>query len=300
MKRTTISIIALLILGIILLAGCSRQSSQQSTDGTATTKAPAAPTTTEGEEMLITLYFVQERDGTMFLVPEERSIPAYSRSPIALPFLEELIKGPEQPGLTSFIPSDTKVRSVNIEDAVATVDFSKEVLGANVGAPGEELGIAQIVNTLTEFSDIKKVKFLVEGKDEGTIDGRRVQDWWGHIGLSEQPFERREDLIQGGKVESNTIIVESPRAFSTIKSPFTVKGKARVFEAQFHVRVLDKNNTVLADVPVMADDFDWGNFNEQINYSKPKEPGRGTVLFYFEDAADGKEVTMASITVFLN
>ncbi|HZD59165.1 MAG TPA: GerMN domain-containing protein [Anaerolineae bacterium] len=295
MKRSLILLIVLLLLLSIALIGCPQLVPRQPTGRT--TEPTISPTTTTEKETTITLYFIEEREDTMFLVPEKRSIP--QTKAIARAALEELIKGSKQPGRFSVIPPETKIRSVKIANGLATVDFSKEVLNANVGAPGEELGIAQIVNTLTEFPTINRVMFLVEGRDRGTIDGREIQDWWGHVGLSDQPFSRREDLIQGGKVVSNTVRVESPRAFTSVESPLTVRGQARVFEAQFQVRVLDKNGTVLAEVPVMSEGFDWGNFSKQISFRKPKEPGRGTVLFFFFSPKDGSEVTMGSVTVFL-
>lgn len=233
----------------------------------------------------------------MFLVPEKRSIPRTEA--VARAALEELIKGPRQPGLISVIPSETEVRSVRIEDGLTTVDFNREVLEANVGAEGEELGIAQIVNTLTEFPSINRVRFLVEGRDRGLIEGREIQDWWGHIGLSGQPFSRMEHLIRGGRVRNETIRVESPRTFTTVSSPLTMRGQARVFEATFQVRVLDKNNTILAEELLMATDFDFGDFEESIEFEQPTEPGRGTVQFFFFSPRDGSEVTMALIPVFL-
>ncbi|MEG3070925.1 MAG: GerMN domain-containing protein [Candidatus Syntrophopropionicum ammoniitolerans] len=97
------------------------------------------------------------------------------------------------------LPAATKVNSIDIEDGLATVDFSQEVLHANVGASGEALGIQSIVNTLTEFPEIKKVSFTVEGEVETAMD------WWGHVGLYQQPFSR--DLSQ---VNEPSIWVNSP------------------------------------------------------------------------------------------
>ena len=51
-----------------------------------------------------------------------------------------------------------------IEDKVATVDWSAEVLEGSGGARVEELAIQSIVYTLTEFPTISSVRFTVEGK----------------------------------------------------------------------------------------------------------------------------------------
>lgn len=299
--------ISLLTLTGIAIAGCQIRPTGQTTStvrGQTTTAAPglttttAPPTTgTTAKEIALILYFIQERDGVMFLVPERRSISGTEA--VARAALQELIKGPEKQGLISVIPKDTEIRSIKISDGLATVDFSKEVLNANVGSEGEVLGIWQIVNTLTEFPSIRRVMFLVEGRDRGKINGREIQEWWGHVGLFDQPFTRNEALILGGRVRNEVIRVELPRTFVSIPRPLTVKGQARVFEATFNVRILDRNGIILADEHLMADDFDFGDFEEEISYRRPSEPGRGTVLFYFNSPKDGSEVVMASITVFL-
>jgi hypothetical protein len=65
------------------------------------------------------------------------------------------------------------------------------VLTAKVGAEAEAYGIQSVVYTLTDLPRIEKVRFTVEGRDSGTAsNGRTIEDWWGHVGLSGQPFSR--------------------------------------------------------------------------------------------------------------
>ncbi|HEY3373667.1 MAG TPA: GerMN domain-containing protein [Candidatus Aquicultor sp.] len=227
MKKSVLLLVAASLLTALLAVGCAKKTSQptvNSATSSTTATTQASSTTASGEEMTLTLYFAKEFRTTMFLVPERRTVP--KTVSVAKAALEELIKGPEQQGLASFIPKTTKVLAVNIKDGLATVDFSREVLNANVGANGEELGIAQIVNTLTEFPNIKKVSFLIEGKSKGQVGGREIQDWWGHVGLSDQPFTRNESLIRGAKVTSSTITVDKLRAFTEISNPVIVSGRA--------------------------------------------------------------------------
>ncbi|MCL5072262.1 MAG: GerMN domain-containing protein, partial [Actinobacteria bacterium] len=58
----------------------------------------------------------------------------------------------------------------------------------------EILAIYSIVNTLTNFEEIKKVKITVDGKDSGQIDGLYIEDFWGHVGIYEA-FVRNEEVI---------------------------------------------------------------------------------------------------------
>ncbi|MCL4415624.1 MAG: GerMN domain-containing protein, partial [Actinobacteria bacterium] len=94
-------------------------------------------------------------------------------------------------------PSDTKVNYVTVKDNLATADFSKEIITSEQiphSSTTEILAIYSIVNTLTNFEEIKKVKITVEGKDKGQIDGLYIEDFWGHVGISDT-FDRNEEVI---------------------------------------------------------------------------------------------------------
>ena len=43
----------------------------------------------------------------------------------------------------------------------------------------ENLAIFSIVDTLTEFKEILKVRITIEGKQNGKIDGLYIEDFWG-------------------------------------------------------------------------------------------------------------------------
>lgn len=79
--------------------------------------------------------------------------------------LGELIKGPNNKDLYKTIPPEVSIKSVTVKNNTAYVDFSEEMHTKHWGgATGEALTIASIVNTLTEFEDIKLVKMTVDGQ----------------------------------------------------------------------------------------------------------------------------------------
>lgn len=81
-----------------------------------------------------------------------------------------------------------KLRSVKVQDGVATVDFSKELQkNFNGGSTGEEMLVGSIVNTLTDFPEVKKVRIRIEGEDVETLSG--------HMDLSE-PLPRMTELLK--------------------------------------------------------------------------------------------------------
>jgi germination protein M len=145
----------------------------------------------------VTLYFAVYTETDFYLVKEIREIPV--SGDLYKSALEELIKGPETDDLYPVIPSDVRVNSVKISDSTATVDFSKEIITNFEEIPHssttEILAISAIVNTLTEFEEIERVKITIEGKDSGEIDGLYIEDFWGHVGIYDE-FTRNEEIIR--------------------------------------------------------------------------------------------------------
>ncbi len=72
-----------------------------------------------------------------------------------------LMEGPKGTGLRNPFPEGTKLLGVNLVDKMAIVDFSKEFQTA--GGVADTVLRGSIVNTLTEFEAVDKVRILVEG-----------------------------------------------------------------------------------------------------------------------------------------
>lgn len=136
----------------------------------------------------VNLYF-SSKDGEK-LIPESREIinepDSMSRAKRAM---MDLINGPLNEGLQT-IPRDTKLRELYIDKyGLAYIDFSKEIVQNHPGGVWEELlTVYSIVNTLVfNFSEIKSVKFLIEGREVETLAG--------HIDI-EEPFKENISIIQ--------------------------------------------------------------------------------------------------------
>lgn len=88
----------------------------------------------------------------------------------------------------SVFPKDLKVEKINIKDGIAYVEFNKEFLHpVNHGSLTERLEIASLVNTLTEFPEIKGVIFMVQGQ--------QVSKLTGHLDFT-KPIGRISDMIK--------------------------------------------------------------------------------------------------------
>ncbi len=146
----------------------------------------------------VTLYFASLEDDRAYLVKETREVRKTGES-IYKTLIEELIKGPTSQDLYPTIPSDSMVNSVKLSGDLAIVDFNLRIITNYEDIPHssttETLVIYSIVNTLTEFEEIKMVKITIEGKDSGEVDGIFIEDFWGHIGIYEN-FYRNTEIIK--------------------------------------------------------------------------------------------------------
>ncbi len=153
------------------------------------------------QKKFVTLYFSRYTDTDAYLSPVKRSISGDDLYKISL---EELIRGPKNrsEGI-AVLPKTTKILSVEKKENLLIVNFSKEIIldasqicGSSkvehfVSIAIEELALGSIVNTLTEFPEIKTVRILVEGKNQGEIDGRETSNFWGYGDI-------RKDLVRNG------------------------------------------------------------------------------------------------------
>lgn len=282
MKATGLLIILFLLL--LAAAGCNPQ-----------TQNPPTPEEQENpsgqganaQEINLPVYYVKTVDNDDYLVREVHRVP-YTNE-VAQAALNELISvAPTTDGAGRVLPAQTKVLQVSIQDGVATVDFSKEVLRANVGASYEELGIQSIVNTLTEIPGIEKVSFLVEGQLEP-----EAMNWWGHVGLYTQPFTRDE-----ARVYEPVIWVTSPVAEQIVSSPVEIRGNARVFEGTVCARLLDEAGVELASGFTTAAEGapGRGEFALPLEFTADA-PGEGKIEVFWESPKDGEELDKVVVPV---
>ena len=188
--------LAALFIVLVAVAGCDRAASLKSGDASDSPStnssnaeqktAPQSNGSPESgaatETIKVVLYFSD--DQAEKLVKERRSVP--KTDAVAKASVEELIKGPSAGGVAT-MPTGTTLLGVSITDGIADVNLSKEFVDNHPGgSAGEKMTVYSIVNTLTEFSTIKEVRFLVEGERLDTIAG--------HMDVS-QPVKREESLL---------------------------------------------------------------------------------------------------------
>ena len=131
----------------------------------------------------VTLYVPKAMGNDLQLVPV-RQILGNEPTPLAALKALAAYDGPEEPAL----PKGTKVLGVRLgTSGLAVADFSRELVdNFPGGSQTEQLLLASIVNTLTQFRSVRRVVITVEGKSVDSIGG--------HIDL-EEPLTRDMSLV---------------------------------------------------------------------------------------------------------
>jgi len=237
-------------------------------------------------DLQLALYYAKFTQDESYLVREVHSIPYTEDEPLAA--VKRLIEDqPKTPGATRVLPPDTRVLGVEIRNGTATVDFTREVLQANVGSSGEAMGIMSIVNTLTEFPGIEQVSFTVEGK----IDDRTM-DWWGHVGLYEQPFQREVSMVY-----EPAIWVSQPEPNQSVGAPMRVWGSALVNGNEVSIKLLDESGQTLASEVASVQPGVRSDFEVCLKYEAAS--GKGELVVSGSDARNpGNEFTVKTTVLW--
>ena len=158
-----------------------------------TPAAPGKPTENssaknEKTEQTLNVKVYYPDDSGMKLVEVEREIVVDDKTDKYTAAVETLTEEPLEENLTRIFPKNAAIRSVKVEDGLATVDLDGSIKKGFVGgSTGEEFLIGSVVDTLTNFPEVKSVKFLVDGKE--------VESLSGHMDLS-APLERMTSLTK--------------------------------------------------------------------------------------------------------
>ncbi|MBE5765911.1 MAG: hypothetical protein E7335_01875 [Clostridiales bacterium] len=120
--------------------------------------------------MVNTVVYYQDNSG--YLVPVMRSIP--ETEGIAKATLSMMVQSPYNDmeaarlGLRTVLPENVTIDLDVLSDGTARIDLSKEVLNL-ADAAAESVMVSAVVQTLTEFSTIDRVEFLVGGQVAETL-----------------------------------------------------------------------------------------------------------------------------------
>lgn len=144
------------------------------------TKAENPSPTNGVKSMQVTVYYPDQAG--MSLIPVQREITIDNDSQKYMAAINCLMDSPIEEDLTKIFPKGAKIKSITLKGDIAVVDLDGGIMKNFVGgSTGEEFLINSVVDTLTEFDEVQRVQFL--------IDGQEVETLAGHMDLSE-PLKR--------------------------------------------------------------------------------------------------------------
>lgn len=147
-----------------------------------------SPVVSERTEKSIRVKVYYPDDSGMRLVAVERDVLVNDTTDKYTAAVEALLDEPDEDNLTKIFPKNATIRSVTVANGLATVDLGGSITKNFVGgSTGEELLVGSVVDTLTNFPEIRRVQFLV--------DGREIETLSGHMDLS-VPLERMSSLTE--------------------------------------------------------------------------------------------------------
>jgi spore germination protein GerM len=197
MKKMKYILLAMMTLVLLVTAGCDPNNEKGAVNGSSASVSgngavPAGSAAVSSadkketaKELNIKVYYPDDQG--LKLIAVKRTIKTDAAGKYAAA-IKSLLTGTKQKGQTTIIPKQAKLKSVKVKGDTAYVDFSQDLVKHFTGgSTGEEMLVGSVVNTLTEFPEIKKVQILIEGN--------KVETLGGHVDLT-MPIERMSSLVK--------------------------------------------------------------------------------------------------------
>jgi germination protein M len=270
------------VAGAALLAACGGSSGGASSEpaatvsttaasGAAEPSAPPSASPSSSAQTTLRLYFMRgEKLGTAERRVARTTMPATES-------MKALLAGPtaaeREAGLTSTIPAGTELLALAVAGTTARVDLS-EAFASGGGSLSMTARVAQVVYTLTRYSTVRSVEFLIEGRPVEALGGEGIVLGDPQARADWRSFEP-------------PIFVESPGVGGVVSSPFVLFGTASVFEGSFQARLVDSSGRRIVNVTVQASRGapGRGRFAKEIAFSTSAT--RGTLIVYDQSMEDG-------------
>lgn len=233
--RTPLAVLAVTVVALSLLAGCSDDATVAGPDPAPTaTGSPAprstgtvepTPTSTPGPTgtapatgtRAVAVYYLHDTTNGPRLYREFHRRPD-ARAVVRDAVTAMLTESAQDADYTSLWPKGTRVLGVRKDGTTLVVDLSEEAKAMSAGAAYESASLQQLVWTATAADPTaSSVQLLVEGKE--------VESLAGHVDSSE-PMRRGQAAYELGPVW-----ILTPTEGGTLRRGATFGGEASVFEA---------------------------------------------------------------------
>ena len=169
-----VSAIMIIIISIIVLIFCNIGVEKIENNIVANEITPEEEISDEQlRETTISLYYINENNE---IASEIRKID--SKILLNDPYNEVmnlLLGGPKSENLKSEIPENVKINSVVKSGECLIIDFSKEFIeNQNGNVETQGLVISQIVDTMTQFTEVNAIKILIDGEENRSFKNGNI------------------------------------------------------------------------------------------------------------------------------
>lgn len=174
MKKSKKGIVLFIVILIIALSGYFIMAylngkTEEISDGNIQEYTPQEEISEEQyRETIVNLYYLNRETGE--LMAEAKSIDA--KILINNPYkalVELLMKNTENERLQTVIPEGVTVYDASIEGGCVTLNLSKEILNYNDDETLKNNIINSISKTLCELTEVKSIRFLVDGEENSKL-----------------------------------------------------------------------------------------------------------------------------------
>jgi germination protein M len=126
----------------------------------------------------VVVYYHKKGSGTYsYFVPVTKVVSGFENSAEAA--ISALLEGPtDGSSLNSDFPEGTQLLGVQVNDGMAYVNFSEQILARQGDKAAENAMIKAVTLTLKEFPEISKAKIFVNGKTAESTDGIGADDYF--------------------------------------------------------------------------------------------------------------------------
>ncbi len=242
----------------------------------------------------VTVYYLRSVGTTRYLAPEEHEVPfASSTAGMVTSALTELLTGtPRYLGIERPFPSGTRLLGLRLDAGTATVNLSREALGA---ASGDGYALQALVWTATQVSQVRRVVVEVEGRNAGALDGQPLSGLLG-VGAGGR------QLVRDRAARVAPILLAEPAPRAPVEGArVVVKGQARIASGTVGLRLRDLSGRVVsqsyAALPSTAPS--WATFSGALSFVPPPKPQLWTAEAFESSPTDASVTYSVAVPVWV-
>jgi hypothetical protein len=258
-----------------------------------TMAAPEERVAAARSSMDVSVFYLRKVGTLRYLAPERREVPfSPSAARATATALIELLAGtPRHLGTARPFPDGTRLLALRVDGGTATVNLSRQALGAS---GGDGYAMQALVWTATQAPEVKRVVVEVEGRRSGTLGGRPVSRLLG-VGAGGR------ELVRDRGARVAPVLLDEPGQGATVRGGrVVVRGRARLAGGTVGLRLRDDAGRVVAQgYAALPDSGRWAVFSGALSFEPPPRRARWSVEAFEFDPTDASVTYSVAVAVLV-